>query len=66
MHSHPINQAGPSKAPRGDLQPYTNNSSSQWYTSEVALGKSTHFSKRNYNEVASGNSLNLRGRNGLG
>ena len=32
-------QAGPSKEARGDLQFYTNNSSWQWDTLEVDLGK---------------------------
>jgi hypothetical protein len=34
-----FNQAGPSKEARGDLKPYTNNSSNQWYTLEMDLGK---------------------------
>ena len=36
-------KAGPSKEARGYLQPYTNNSSSQWYTLGVDLEKKVGF-----------------------
>jgi hypothetical protein len=32
-----LNQAGPSKEARRDLQPYTNHSSWQWYTLKVCF-----------------------------